>query len=199
MPNVTATSSGQNFHYVTSAASSSDTVILRLVHNFGASSSPGIGPFVIGGGGAGGAGGGRRRSQNNINFGLNWSRSSNNIVNPFPSLAGGTGTQGLNASAGWTYGKGRVTNIFRVNYNHNHVSTTNLYSNVIDVSGPGGAGIGGSCYDPFYSGLARISFTSFGGVGGPPTPRPRCHAPYISATVHWNARNTNHGFRGSDH
>jgi len=98
LPNIGPTASGQNFHYVTSAASSSDTVIFRLVHNFGASNGSGLGPF--GGGGGGGGGGGRRRAQNNINFGLNWSRSSNNIVNQFPSLAGGTGTQGLNASAG---------------------------------------------------------------------------------------------------
>src|SRR5260370_372539 len=108
--------------------------------------------FFIGPGGAGGGGGGKRRWQSNINFGLNWSRGSSNIVNPFPSLAGGTNTQGLNASAGWTYGKGRITNIFRVNYNHNHVSTTNLYSNVTDVSGPSGAGIIGISNDPFNSG-----------------------------------------------
>src|SRR5207253_123656 len=83
------------FHYVTSAESNSDTVMLRLIHNFGSSSGPGLGPFAVGGGGGGG-GGGRRRAQNNINFGLNWSRSSNNLVNPLPSLAGTTGTQGLN-------------------------------------------------------------------------------------------------------
>src|SRR5260370_32769788 len=196
MPNVTATSSGQNFHYVTSAASSSDTVILRLVHNFGASSSPGIGPFVIGGGGAGGAGGGRRRSQNNINFGLNWSRSSNNIVNPFPSLAGGTGTQGLNASAGGTYGKGRVTNIFRVNYNHNHVSTTNLYSNIIDVSGPAGARINGISHDPFHCGLPGISFTSFCGLSDP-TPRRELHQTYsLSDPLSWHGGKHHQRLRG---
>ncbi len=181
------TASGQNFHYVTSAESSSDTVILRLIHNFGQAAGPGSGPFFIGGGGAGGGGGGgRRRSQNNINFGLNWSRSSSNIVNPFPSLAGGTGTQGLNASAGWTYGKGRVTNIFRVNYNHNHVSTTNLYSNIIDVSGPTGAGINGISRDPFDWGLPGISFTSFGGLSDP-TPRRELDQTYsFSETVSWN-------------
>src|SRR5439155_23002317 len=141
MPNIATTASGQNFHYVTSAESNSDTVMLRLIHNFGSSSGPGLGPFTVGGGG-GGSGGGRRRAQNNMNFGLNWSRSSSNIVNPFPSLAGAPRTQGLNASAGWTYGKGRVTSILRVNYNHNHVSTTNLYSNVTDVSGPNGASSG---------------------------------------------------------
>src|SRR5713101_7578907 len=44
MPNIgQPTASGQNFHYVTSAASNSDTVILRLIHNFGASSGPGFG------------------------------------------------------------------------------------------------------------------------------------------------------------
>src|SRR5260370_25508127 len=116
MPNTGPTASGQNFHYATAAESNSDTVTLRLIHNLGQAIGPGSGPFFIGPGGAGGGGGGRRRSQNNINFGLNWSRNSSNIVNPFPSLAGGTNTQGLNASAGWTYGKGRITNIFRVNY-----------------------------------------------------------------------------------
>jgi hypothetical protein len=191
MPNIGLTASGQNFHYVTSAESNSDTVILRLIHNFGASSGPGFGPFGNGGGG-GRAGG--KRSQNNINFGLNWSRSTTNIVNPFPSLAGGTGTQGLNASAGWTYGKGRVTNIFRVNYNHNHVSTTNLYSNVTDVAG--GAGIGGISNDPFNWGLPGISFTSFGGLNDP-TPRRELDQTYsLSETVSWNRGKHNWRFGG---
>ena len=195
VPNIgQPTASGQNFHYVTSAESNSDTVILRLIHNFGATNGPGFGPFGGGGGGGGGGRGGGRRSQNNINFGLNWSRSSNNIVNPFPSLAGGTGTQGLNASAGWTYGKGRVTNIFRVNYNHNHVSTTNLYSNVTDVAG--NAGIGGISNDPFDWGLPGISFTSFGGLSDP-TPRRELDQTYsFSETVSWNRGKHNWRFGG---
>jgi len=195
MPNIVVTASGQNFHYVNSAESSSDTVILRLIHNFGQASEPGTGPFLIGGGGAGG-GGGRRRSQNNINFGLNWTRSSGTIVNPFPSLAGGTGTQGLNASAGWTYGKGRVTNIFRVNYNHNHVSTSNLYSEITDVSGPAGAGIGGISHDPFDWGLPGVGFTSFGGLNDP-TPRRELDQTYsLSETVSWNRGKHNWRFGG---
>src|SRR5229473_1408886 len=193
-PNMTATASGQNFHYVTSAASSSDTVILRLVHNLGTSNGPGFGPIILGGGGGGGGGG--RRSQNNINFGLNWSRSSSNIVNPFPSLAGGTNTQGLNASAGWTYGKGRITNTFRVNYNHNHVSTSNLYSNVMDVSGPGGAGIIGISNDPFDWGLPGISFTSFGGLNDPTARRELDQTYSISETVSWNRGKHNWRFGG---
>ncbi|PYU52643.1 MAG: hypothetical protein DMG48_05025 [Acidobacteria bacterium] len=196
LPNIATTTSGQNFHYVTSAVSNSDTVMLRLIHNFGQAGGPGSGPFVIGGPGGGGGGGGRRRAQNNINFGLNWSRSSSNIVNPFPSLAGGTGTQGLNASAGWTYGRGRITNIFRVNYNHNHVSTTNLYSNVLDVSGPGGAGITRISNDPFDWGLPGISFTSFGGLNDPTARRELDQTYSISETVAWNHGKHNWRFGG---
>src|SRR5271157_530886 len=80
LPNMPPTASGQNFQYFTSAASSSDAVILRLVHNFGSTTGPGFGPPGGGGGRSGG------RQQNNINFGLNWARTSTNIVNPFPLL-----------------------------------------------------------------------------------------------------------------
>ena len=190
-PNIATTASGQNFHYVTSAASNSDTVILRLIHNFGAASTQGSGPF---GGGGGGRSGGGRRAQNNINFGLNWSRSTNAIANPFPSEAGGTGTQGLNASAGWTYGKGRATNTVRVNYNHNHVSTTNLYSGATDVAGL--AGITGVSPAPFDWGLPGISFTSFGGLNDP-VPRRELDQTYtLTDVVSWNRGKHNMRFGG---
>jgi trimeric autotransporter adhesin len=193
LPNIPLNALGQNFHYVTSAESNTDTVILRLIHNFGSPPSPGTGQQ---GGGRGGGGGGRRRSQNNINFGLNWSRGSSTIVNPFPSLAGGTGTQGLNANAGWTYGKGRATNIFRLTYNHNHVSTTNLFSNVTDVAGPLGAGIDGISNAPFNWGLPGINFTSFGGLSDP-MPRRELDQTYsLSDTVSWNHGKHNWRFGG---
>jgi trimeric autotransporter adhesin len=196
LPNIATNASGQNFHYITSAESNTDTVIVRLIHNFGPASGPGSGPFGGGSGGGGGGGGGRRRSQNNINFGLNWSRGSSKIVNPFPWLAGGTGTQGLNASAGWTYGKGHATNIFRVTYNHNHVSTTNLFSNVTDVAGPSGAGIGGSSNDPFDWGLPGISFTSFGGLSDPTARRELDQTYSLSDTISWNHGKHNWRFGG---
>ncbi len=188
LPNIPLTSTGQNFHFVTSDASNSDSIILRLVHNFGSST----GPMVLGPGGGGRNG----RRQNNINFGLNWSRNSTNIVNPFPSLAGGTSTQGLNANAGWVYGKNRATNNLRVIYNHNHVSTTNLYSNTTDVAGPAGAGITGISNNPFDFGLPGISFTSFGGLIDP-TPRRELDQTYtISDTLNWNHGKHNWRFGG---
>jgi trimeric autotransporter adhesin len=190
LPNIPTTASGQNFQYFTSAPSNSDSVILRLTHNFGSTTNQRSGR------GGGGRGGGGHRSQNNINFGLNWSRTSTSIVNPFPSLDGHTGTQGLNANAGWIYGKNRAINIFRVSYNHNHVSSTNLYSGVSDVAGPGGAGINGISNDPFDWGLPGISFTSFGGLTDP-TPRRELDQTYtISDTFSWNRGKHNWRFGG---
>ncbi|HYK40284.1 MAG TPA: TonB-dependent receptor, partial [Candidatus Eremiobacteraceae bacterium] len=188
LPNISVNSFGQNFHYVTSADSNSDAVTLRLIHNLGSST-----PQLPGGGGRGGGGRGRR-SQNNINFGLNWSRSATNLVNSFPSLAGNSDTQGLNATAGWTYSKNRFTNILRFGYNHNHVSTTNLYSNVTDVAG--NAGITGISSDPFNWGLPVISFTSFSGLNNP-VPRRELDQTYtISDTFSWNHKKHNFRFGG---
>ena len=184
-PNLNTTT--QNFHYVTSGSSSSDSVNLRLIHNFG---SGGL-PFMNFGGGGGG---GRRRAQNNINFGLNWTRSATTLVNAFPSLNGGNSLQGLNASAGWVYGRGRATNNFRVNYNHNHVSTTNLYSNVQNVTGD--AGITGVSTDPFNFGLPGISFTTFAGLTDP-TPRRELDQTYtFSDTLSWSRGKHNWRFGG---
>ena len=196
LPNMSTNALGQNFHYVTSADGSSDTVMFRLVHNFNAAAGPGGGgPFFVSGGGVPG-GGSRRRAQNNLNFGLNWARGSNRIVNPFPSEAGSTGTQGLNASAGWVYGKGRATNMFRVNYNHNHVAATNLYSSVTNVDGL--AGILGVSADPFNWGLPGINFTSFGGLSDP-IPRRELDQTYtFSDTISWNHAKHNWRF-GADY
>jgi trimeric autotransporter adhesin len=184
----------QNFHYVTSDNSSTDSVNLRLIHNFGSSGGPG-GPIMIGGPGAmGGERGGGRRRSSNINFGLNWTRSSVDIVNPFPSLAGGNSVQGLNASAGWVYGRGRITNMLRFNYNHNHVATTNLYSNSVDAAGL--AGLGGVSTNSFDWGLPGINFTTFGGLSDP-TPRRELDQTYtVSDTISWNRGKHNWRFGG---
>src|SRR5438045_9593858 len=76
--------------------------------------------------------------------------------------------------------------MLRVNYNHNHVSTTNLYSNVTDVSGPNGAGIGGISDEPFDWGLPGISYTSFGALSVQTPSRALDQTCSISQHVSWN-------------
>ena len=194
LPNLNTTT--QNFHYVTSDNSNSDSVNFRLIHNFGSSSGPGgPGNIMIGPGGGGPiGGGGRRRAQNNLNFGLNWTRNSTDIVNPFPSLLGGNSTQGLNTNAAWVYGNGRRTNMLRFNYNHNHIATTNLYSNFQDVAGA--AGIGGVSTNPFDFGLPGINFTSFGGLNNPIPRRELDQTFTISDTLTWYRGKHNWRFGG---
>jgi hypothetical protein len=186
LPNLnTAT---QNFHYVTNDDSNTDAVSLRLIHNFSSSGGPG-GPF-----GGGGRGGGGRRPQNNLNFGINWSRNSTATVNPFPSLAGNTNTQGLQATAGWAYGNGRRTNLLRFTYNHNHVATSNLYTNSVDAAGL--AGIEGVSTDPFNFGLPAISFNTFGGLNDPTARRELDQTYTVSDTLSWYRGKHNWRFGG---
>jgi trimeric autotransporter adhesin len=182
----------QNYHFVTAAESNTDNVSLRLIHNFG--QVPTQGNRGPGGRGGGGGGGGRRRAQNNINLGLNWTRNSTDIVNPFPSLAGGTGTQGLNATAAWVYGKGHATNNLRFTYNHSHVSTTNLYSTVTDI--PQITQIGQISTNPFDWGLPGINFTDFSGLSDPTPSRTLAQTYTASDTVVWSHGKHNWRFGG---
>ncbi len=189
-PNLPGTT--QNYHEVTSAESNSDSVSLRLIHNFGP--VPAQGNRTPGGGGRGGGGGGRRRSQNNLNLGLSWTKTTTDLVGAFPSLDGGTGTQGLNATAAWVYGKGHTSNNLRFTYNHNHVSTTNQYSTVTDVAAL--AQIGGVSPNPFDWGIPGINFTSFSGLSDP-APRRELDQTYsLSDTVIWNHGKHNLRFGG---
>src|SRR5262249_40398225 len=81
-------------------------------------------------------------------------------------------------------------------YNHNHVSTTNLYSNNIDVAGD--AGIEGVSTNPFDFGLPGISFTTFGGLTDP-TPRRELDQTYtISDYLVWTHGKHNWRF-GADY
>ncbi|HEX7962372.1 MAG TPA: TonB-dependent receptor [Terriglobales bacterium] len=151
----------QNFHYVTSLDNNSDSVNLRIVHNFGQAGM--FGPFGEGGGGGrggrGGGRGGRNRPHNNINFGFNYQGSHSNQATPFPTLGGTNKTRGFSLNGGWNFGSGRFNNNLRFNWNHNRIDLSNLYANKLNVAGQ--AGITGVSQDPFDYGVPRLSFTNF--------------------------------------
>jgi trimeric autotransporter adhesin len=178
----------QNLHYVTTAETDTDSISFRLIHNFvpGANGPITIGPGGggFGGGGGGRGGGGNRRPRNNLNIGFNWSRAKAQTIGALPSLAGSTNTQGWNGTAGWIYGKGKVTNTLRFTYNHNRASTTNLYSGITDVAG--NAGITGVSTDPFNWGLPGIALTSFTGLSAPVPSRELDQTYTITDQIFWN-------------
>jgi trimeric autotransporter adhesin len=181
----------QNFQYVTTQESNTDNISFRLIHNF-LNNGPGFGPM---GGGGGRGGGGRRRPQNNIGIGFNFTRVNAGLVNPFPSLAGHTDTQGWNGNARWTYGTGKINNALSFTYNHNRTATTNLYSGIEDVSG--NAGITTPVQSaPFNWGLPGITFSSYGDLVDPVPSRELDQTYTISDQVIWTHGKSNWRFGG---
>ena len=186
LPNLPGTT--QNFHYITSEENDTDGLSLRIIHNFAGTSGFGFGPM------GGGPSGRSRGPRNNLSVGFNWNRAKSQIVNPFPSLAGATNTQGWQGNTRWTYGKGKITNSLSFTYNHNRAATSNLYSGVSDVAGD--AGITGISNDPFDWGLPGISFNSFSGFSGPVASRELDQTYSISDTVMWRHGKHNVRFGG---
>ncbi len=185
----------QNFQYVTTNEANTDNISFRLIENFIPNSSP-LGPGG-GAGGRGGGGGGRRSSgpRNNLAVGFNFTRSNSDVVNPFPSLAGHTDTQGWNGNARWTYGKGKITNSLGFTYNHNRTSTTNLYSGVTNVSGDAGITTPVPSI-PFNWGLPGISFSNYAGFNDPTPSRELDQTYTISDQIIWNHGKSNWRFGG---
>lgn len=140
-----------NFHYVTSLQQNNDQIAIRLIHNFGE------GATFMPGGGRGGRGG--RRLQNNINFNLNYSDSSNQVSNPFPTLLGTTQSSGINTGIGWVASKNRITNNLHFNYNRSHSHLSNLFQDSQNIAAL--AGINGVSQDPFNYGVPTLVFNNF--------------------------------------
>ena len=151
----------QNFHFVTSATNNSDNLNLRLMHNFGPAPGFGGGPF--GGGGGGGRGGaGANGTRNNINIGVNWTRSYSNLTNPFPSISGRATSSAFNIPIGWVYGKGHLTNNLRFNWNRSRRNSSNVYAGALNITGQ--LGITGVSQEPFDFGLPALAFSNYSGL-----------------------------------
>jgi trimeric autotransporter adhesin len=180
----------QNYQYVTTNEANSDNISFRLIENF----IPNANPTNTRGGGGGG---GKRNSgpRNNLAVGFNFTRNNTDVVNPFPSLAGHTDTQGWNGNARWTYGKGKITNSLSFTYNHNRTSTTNLYSGVTDVSGNAGISTPVASI-PFNWGLPGISLTSYTGFNDPTPSRELDQTYTISDQIVWTHGKSNWRFGG---
>jgi hypothetical protein len=144
--------SAQNFHYVTAATNNNDNLNFRVMHNFGAAGGP------FGGFGRGG-GGGRGGTRNNLNFGFNYRRAASHSTNPFPSVSGQSSSTGYNLNAGWVYGKGRLTNNLRFNWNRSQNDSSNAYAYLTNIAGQ--LGIAGASQSPFDFGLPGLSFTNY--------------------------------------
>jgi hypothetical protein len=159
-PNIAPTGrQGYNYQTITTAGNNATTAALRYVRNFGQS---------------GGFGGGRRQAANapktlrqNINFNGSYSHTAADNRNIFLPLGGATETTGYGVTAGYTIGRGRLTNNASINWNRSHSMLRNYFTDASDPL----VGTGISIPKPviggnpgIYYGLPSVSISNFSGL-----------------------------------
>lgn len=141
--------SSQNFHFVTSANTSSDDLNIRLNRQLGA-------------GAPRGPRGGRGGARNNLTFGFHFRQSNSTLTNPFPSVGGHSSTRSFDVPVSYARTWGKFTNIVRADFNRSRTEAQNLYAFEQDITGD--LGITGVSQNPFDWGLPNLAFTNFGGL-----------------------------------
>jgi hypothetical protein len=164
-PNLEGTS--RNFHYVTTRESTSDTVSLRLTHNFTpvAGGRAGGGGRGGGGGGRGGGGPGGRGNQAlsvNVTAQLQYRNNDSENANVLPALGGTTTGSSWAVPVNVNISKGRTQHAINFNFSRTSSSTNNQFAFVEDVAG--NAGIVGVSTNPLTWGVPTLSFATFTGV-----------------------------------
>ena len=163
LPNLDGTS--RNFHYVTTNGSLTDSLNLRVTHNFTPNAAGRGGPGGRGGGGRGGPGargagrgGGRQGLSVNMTAQLQYRRNDNDQVNVFPTLSGQVIGSSLTVPVSFNIQHRRTSHNVNVNYSRTVSRSVNQYAYVEDVAGA--AGITGVATDPFDWGVPQLSFSS---------------------------------------
>ena len=136
-----------NFHYLTAATDNENNLNIHLVHSFGGGT---IGPWRRGG------------KRNALNGGFHYHSSNLGLTNPYPSVGGNTLEHGFDLPIGYVRSFGKITNIARMDYNRESISTRNLYAYVNNIAGT--LGVAGVSQSPFDWGLPNLSFTNFGSI-----------------------------------
>jgi hypothetical protein len=166
LPNLDGAS--RNFHYVTTNASVSDSLSLRVMHSFTANAAGRGGPGGRGGdgGGRGGFGGRGGRGQQgtgvSMSAQLQYRRNDNDQNNVFPTLGGQSTGSSLAVPVSFNIQHKRTSHSVNVSYSRTASRSLNQYAFVEDVAA--GAGITGVATDPFDWGVPQLSFSSLSGV-----------------------------------
>ena len=157
-PNLPGTT--QNYRLLTTSGTNTDNIGVRWNHSFGASTGniPAIARQFIN------TGTGLNQS---INANFNYSHSASDDVNLFYQLGGKQETHSYSLAAGYSIGKGKLTNNFTFTWNRNNSQLRNFFTNVEDVStqvgilGPDDTPLNP---DPLNYGLPNFVFNQFTGL-----------------------------------
>jgi hypothetical protein len=153
--------SGQTFNYqrLSSAETNSTQVGVRLMHTFGSD--------------AGGMNGIMRMARQflgqgspgitqSMHFNFNYSHSASDNLNLFPDLGGKSQTHQYSLQAGYSIGKGRLTDNIDVAWNRTRAEISNYFSSVRDVAAQ--IGLNGLPDSPQLWGLPNITLNQFSGM-----------------------------------
>ncbi|HEX4067837.1 MAG TPA: TonB-dependent receptor [Acidobacteriaceae bacterium] len=157
LPNLAA--STENYQRLASAGNHTTQLGFRFMHSFGSAASGTNGlmrmarQFL-------GQGNPTLTQSMNVNF--NYSHSASDNLNLFPELGGKTQTHQYSLQAGYSIGKGRVTNNLAASWNRSNSQATNYFSNVNDIAPQ--LGLTGLPQSPQLWGLPNITLDQFSGL-----------------------------------
>lgn len=165
LPNLDGTM--RNYHSVTTNDSVSDSLSMRLTHNFTPNAGGRGGPGGRGGGGGrGGFGRGGRGAQQGTSVmmtaQLQYRRTNNDQTNVFPTLGGRNTGSSITIPVSLNIQHKRNLHNVTVNVSRTSSKARNQYAFNEDVAGL--AGIGGVSTDPFDWGVPQLSFSSLSSV-----------------------------------
>jgi hypothetical protein len=159
----------QNFHTAATTLSSSNSVSVRINQNLTPTlPQRGAGPGGRGGGGGGRGGGapgggpgrGGRGLTINLSGQLQYRGNESEQFNVIPQLSSKTRGTTVTVPINLTVAKGRTNNTFAVNIASNSSTTSNLYSNTVDVAGLAGISYP-SAQNPLNWGVPNLTFSNF--------------------------------------
>ena len=157
-PNLPGTTN--NYRLTTTEGSNTTTLGVRYNHSFGANNSgmPAIVRQFINT---------RSGINQSLNINFNLSHSASDEVNLFPGLGGKQQTHSYSLAAGYTIGKGKLTNNFTFTWNRNNSELRNYYTGVTDVAtqagilGPNGSALNSN---PLNYGVPNLVLNQFNGL-----------------------------------
>jgi hypothetical protein len=166
-PNTTATATS-NYQRVATPASDSNTIAMRYVRNFGQAGGMGFGHHSMQ------QSGGSQVLRQNLNGNFNYQHAANDVYTAFPQLGGKGATNSLAFGAGYTIGKGRLTNNLSVSWNRSRSTMSNYFTNgafnpANSNTCPGvnpcfQLGSMGTQNNPLDYGVPGVSFAQFSGL-----------------------------------
>ena len=157
LPTIGGTS--QNYQRITSAQTNTTQVGVRLMHTFGSNASGMNGIMRMARQFLGQGNPGLTQS---MHFNFNYSHSAQDNLDLFPELGGKSQTHQYSLQAGYSVGKGRLTDNINLAWNQMHSAISNYFSGVSDIASQ--IGLTGLPDSPQLWGLPNITLNQFSGL-----------------------------------